>query len=92
MGSSLTARTVVPNNWQQLTDSRYRNLDTGEEVEVGEVVVPDGITIDEYCEWYECRLSPSTRYVRVLFYTPKAALCCASRREILVLTERTHPL
>ena len=92
MGNSLAARTVVPDNWEQVTTSTYRNLKTGEEVVVGSMVLPDGTPIDEYCEWYQCRLSPSTRYVRVIYYSPKAALCCASKKEILVLTEKVHRL
>lgn len=46
----------------------------------------------DYCCRYEARLSPLSKYVRVLGYKLKGSACCNSSKEMVVFTERIYRL
>jgi hypothetical protein len=90
MGNSITNGSAVPDNWQLITPHMYQNTETKELIEVSTVVLPKGLALSDYSDWYEARLSPSTKFVRVIDYKPKGSVCCNSKKEVVVFTERIY--
>lgn len=82
----------MPQNWKQVTPHLYENTESGELIEVSSALLPKGVALENYSEWYEVRLDPSTKYVRVIDYKLKGSICCNSKKEVMVFSERIYTL